>query len=45
MNKRHPEQRIQEEWMKWQRNGPLSYERYLDFMRWRSDYLQKNPID
>lgn len=45
MSKQHPEQRIQEEWMKWQRNGPLSYERYMEFLKWMNDYRKNNPID
>lgn len=42
---KHPYQHIQEEWMSWLTEGPFTHERYLEFMRWREDYLKLNPID
>jgi hypothetical protein len=45
MYKQHPEQRIQEEWMKWQRKVSFTYERYKEFMEWVNEYRKNNPID
>jgi len=41
----HPEQRIQEEWMKWLKNNKFTYEGYEEFMTWRYYHLLTNSDD
>jgi hypothetical protein len=44
-SKQHPDQKIQEEWMKWLKREKYTYVKYLEFMLWRDAYLKLNPLD
>lgn len=38
--KQHPDQIIQEEWIIFLNQGPLTPERYRDFINWRDEFLK-----